>query len=222
MSKTLSGRNISKVLLANEDTFATSLLIILINEFGTEAFEWHPTTRRLELEQAFGVAVPTINGDKLNAIIDILTADSFFRRVPVFIQYCNVLSGSHPAFAEFDPADAEECAWGITEALLLTQPDEDEPFSEEVRYYIGKVLFDEGIKTPPDVLAIGLWDEGAEFGDMSVDDPTMFQAEFKTQEDESKEIEQWLRNRLSAMLREIESIPLEGDGNKNLLSKLRS
>jgi hypothetical protein len=133
-----------------------------------------------------------------------------------------VLSGSHPAFAEFDPADAEECAWGITEALLLTQPDEDEPFSEEVRYYIGKVLFDEGIKTPPDVLAIGLWDEGAEFGDMSVDDPTMFQAEFKTQEDESKEIEQWLRNRLSAMLREIESIPLEGDGNKNLLSKLRS
>lgn len=207
-------------MLANEATFATSLLIILIDEYSTEAFQWHPTTRRLEIEETFGIAFPVINGDKLNAIIDIFTTDSFFRRVPVFVQYCNVLSGTHPGFAEFDPADAEECAWGLTEALLLTQPDEDDPFSEEVRYYIGKVLFDEGIKTPPDVLAIGLWDEGADFGDMSTDEPAMFQAEFKAQEDESKEIEEWLRGRLGAMLKEIESIPLQNGSAKNLLSKL--
>lgn len=221
MPTLLTGRNLSRALLANEEVFATTLLALFLDQYGTEALEWHPATMRMELEQDMATSMPVINGDKLSAAVDILTTDSFFRRVSVFINHCNVLNNSHPAFGGFDPADAEECAWGITEAMLLAHPEEDDPFSEEIRYYIGKVLHDEGIKTPPDVLQIGLHDEGADFSDMSIDEPAMFQAEFKVQQDESEALKTWLRNRLRAMIAELQTLELENGDTKNLLKNLK-
>lgn len=211
-----------KVLLLNEGVFATTLLTLLLDRYGEDALSWHPTTRRMELEQDFHAEMPTLNGDKLNAAVDILTSDGFFKQVPKFVQYCNVLTGSHPSFGEFDPADAIECAWGITEAMLIYPPDEDEPFSEEIRHYVGKVLHDEGIKTPPDVLKLGIWDKGgADFSDMSIQDPEMFAAEFQVQSDESKEIADILRSRLLALFKELQSLPLENGNTEELLRRIQ-
>lgn len=216
------GTNTTRDKVADENSFATTLVTILIDQLGVEALEWHPMSRRMELEDIFGVRMPVINGDKINAAADILLSDSFFKRVPVFVQYCNVLSNSHFSFGIFDPADAEECAWGITEGLLLASPEEEEPFSEEIRYYIGKVLDDEGIKTPPDVLQIGLSDKGADFSELDVDDPAVFQAEFKFQQDESDALKSWLRDRLRALVTELENLELENGSTTGLLSKLRA
>lgn len=204
-------------LLADEEAFATTLLIVVIDRYGFDAIngpeQWHPKTLRMELEQDFNIELPVINGDKLNAAIDILTSDSFFRRMPVFVQYCNVLSGSHPDFGSFDPASVLEIGWGITEGMLIADPEEEEPFSEEIRGYIGKVVHDEGIKTPPDVLRIGEWNP--DYSDMPLSDPAMFGAEFQAQSDESKEIKQWLGARLFALLKQLSELPLiNGDASK--------
>jgi len=206
--------------LLNEATHGITLLAILIDQYGMEALDWHPTTRRMELYDDFGIELPVINGDKMNAAVDILTSDGFFSSVPKFVQYCNVLSGSSLSYGEFDPADAMECAWGITEALLIAMPDAEEPFSEEIRYYIGKVLYDEGIKTPPDVLKIGLWDAPADYSDMSIDEPAMFAAEFQVQEDESKEISELLRRELTNLLHELQLVPFVNGKAKNLIKQL--
>src|SRR5690606_17234680 len=120
---------------------------------------WHPDTIRLELAEELRLPlqrVPPWNGAKLNAAIGLLTSDDFLRRPKRFIAYCNILSNQGDFRPDlFDPADADECAWGITEALLLRAPLEtDEPFSEEIRYYLGAALQREGIKEPPDVLKL--------------------------------------------------------------------
>lgn len=214
-------RNWLKKILASDRAYATTLLTILIDHFGDEALKWHPTTRRMELEQTFGVDLPVINGDKLNAGIMLLTSDGFFKRESVFVQICNVLSGTPFAYADFDRADVDECAWGITEAMLLAAPEEEEPFSDEIRGYIGKVLKDEGIKTPPDVLRLGTWDEQQDYSGMSIEDPVMFSGEFQMQADESKEIERILQLRLKELLAQLESLPLEDGNNKDLASRLR-
>ena len=90
--------------------------------------------------------------------IHLLTSDAFYKSTPTFIEVCNVLSGGLYDPATWDPADALECAWGITEAMLLAPPDEDdeEPFSREIRAYIGAALDQEGILNPPDVLRIAV------------------------------------------------------------------
>lgn len=215
-----NSKHVLQEVLSNEDTFATTLLVLLIDRFGLETLEWHPETIHMELSDEFHIEIPVLNTDKLNAAIDIATSNSFYKQMHKFIQYCNVLSGSHFHFGVFDPADAMECAWGITEAMLIYPPEEDEPFSEEIRYYIGKVLHDEGIKTPPDVLRIGLWD--AEYSDMSTTDPEMFQMEFEVQADEAKEITEILRSRLRRLLEEIEQLPLDNGDVHDLRKKLRS
>lgn len=207
--------------LAAENAFASSLLAIVVDQYGIEAISgpeaWHPETLRRELEQDFGVELPTINGDKLFAAIDILTSDRFFKQVTTFVTCCNVLSGSHPDFWSFDKAEVDEVAWGLTEGLLIAAPDEDEPFSDEVRYYVGKITRDEGIKTPPDVLKIGLWDE--DFSGYP-EDPAGFSDAFKLQADESAEISQWLRQRLFALVDELQSLVLQHGDTSGLVERL--
>ena len=210
----------AKILLSSEATYATTLLVLALDRLGPEMLHWHQMTRRLELEEEIGAEMPPINGDKLSAAVDILTSDAFFQRVPVFIQYCNILSGSRFVVGTFDPADADECAWGITEALLISPPEEDEPFSEEILWYIGKVLDEEGIKTPPDVLRIARRASPADFSEMSTQEPSMFQAEFKFQEDEAKEIEQMVRTKLIELLHELEQLPLKNGDTSNLTSRI--
>jgi hypothetical protein len=125
-------------------------------------YTWHPGTILLEIRDDFGVELPPANFARLMAGIHLLTSDAFYKSVPTFIEICNVLSGGIYDPATWDPADALECAWGITEAMLLAPPDDDdeEPFSEEIRAYIGAALDEEGILDPPDVLRIAIRGDG--------------------------------------------------------------
>lgn len=219
-----------KTILSSEETYATTLFAIMVDRLvdpddpqsNLQAVcGWHPQTRRMELEQEIGAKMPVINSDKLNAAVQIYTSDAFFQRVDPFIKLCNVLSGTPMAYATFDPADADECAWGITEAMLLAPPDEPEPFAEEILWYIGKVLDEEGIKSPPDVLRIAKREHKPDFAGMSLDDPSMFQAEFKVQEDEGKELERVLRVKLVELLRELEQTPFEHGSAEGLMERVK-
>jgi hypothetical protein len=121
-------------------------------------YAWHPATILLDVRDDFGVELPRGNFDRLMAGIHLVTSDAFYKSVPTFIEICNVLSGGLYDPATWDPADALECAWGITEAMLMSPPDDDdnEPFSREIRAYIGAALDQEGILDPPDVLRIAI------------------------------------------------------------------
>ena len=218
-----------QLIIGNPDTYATTLLAIFVDLFGFDpkdekalqkALNWHPTTKRMEMEEEIGATMAVINGQKLNVACDLITSDSFFSREDVFVQYCNILSGTPLAVGMFDPADVDECAWGITEALLLAQPDDDEPFAEEILWYIGKVLDDEGIKSPPDVLRIAKREHKPDFSDMSISDPNMFRAEFKVQSDEAAEVEKILRLKLLELLYELEQTPFKNGDAMDLRKRI--
>jgi hypothetical protein len=121
-------------------------------------YTWHPGTILLEIRDDFGVELPPGNFARLMAGIHLVTSDAFYKSAPTFVEICNVLSGGIYDPATWDPADALECAWGITEAMLLAPPEDDdeEPFSREIRAYIGAALDEEGILNPPDVLRIAI------------------------------------------------------------------
>jgi hypothetical protein len=173
------------------ETFGSVLLVAYLDRFGTEALDWDPTTATLEIEQEFDVDLPQQSLDKLMVAIQILTTDRFYKNLPDFITFCNVLSGDEYRPDMWDPADAEEVAWGVTEAMIIYPPEENElePFSDEIRAYIGAVLDSEGLVNPPDILRIALRTArvSPNIDDFS-DDPTMFNAIYDLEEGKKEDI----------------------------------
>lgn len=210
----------------NENSFATTLLTLFIDTYGTEALDWDPLTIQSEIEQDFAVKLPRAVFDRLMAGIAVLSTDSFFKSLPDFINLCNVLNGDSFDPTTFDPADAGECAWAMTEALLISPPDdeEEEPFSQEIVDYIGEVIKSEGILTPPDILRVSLRKDAKDLiekvrYDFS-DDPEMFNAVFDTEKSKTEDINSLVKNRLAELVRQLEAIPLNNGDASQAVKKL--
>jgi len=200
-----------KAMWKSPQTFASVLLTVFLDRFGVEGLQWDPATIALEIEDEFDVDLPQVSLDKLLVAINIVTSDTFYRSLPDFVMFCNVLSGDTYRPDMFDPADSSEVAWGITEGLLLSPPesDQDGPFSDEIRAYIGAVLDQEGIINAPDVLKIALRkanvsNAAAEFSD----DPNMFNAVYDVEAGKSAEIDDIIRAKVQMLLGQLQALQL--------------
>jgi hypothetical protein len=104
--------------------------------------------------------------------------------------------------------------------MLLAPPEnEEEPFTKEIRAYIGEVLDQEGIMNPPDVLRIAMRGSNAlqnipgEFSD----DPLMFESIYKFEQGKTDEIIKIVQGNLQRLADQLKSLPLEnGDAEKAL------
>jgi len=206
----------------SRETFATVLLTLFLDRFGTEALEWDPATIVLELEEEFDIKLPQLAMDKLLTAIQILTTDRFFKSLPDFVAFCNVLGGDTFDPRTFDPADAEEVAWGITEAMLISPPDESdpEPFTDEIRAYIGAVLDQEGILNAPDILRIALRQArvAPSIEDFS-DDPDMFHAIYDVEQGKTEDINQTILLKTKLLAAQLAALQLK-NGNTQQVAKL--
>ena len=209
----------------SRDTFASVLLTMFLDKFGTEALDWDPTTILLEIEEEFNVDLPQLALDKLLTAIQILTTDRFYKSLPDFIAFCNVLSGDTYRPDMWDPADAEEVSWGLTEALMIYPPDDDdqEPFTEEIRAYIGAVLDREGLINPPDILRIALREArvSPSIEDFS-DDPQMFSAIYDLEEGKRADIEQTMRERTTLLAAQLSALNLDSGSTESVVKALEN
>lgn len=207
------------------ETFGTVLLTLFLDKFGMEALEWEPATIALEIEEEFKVDLPQLSLDRLLVAIQILTTDRFYKNLPDFIAFCNTLDGEEFNPNTFDPADAEEVAWGITEALMLSPPDDDdrEPFSDEIRSYIGAVLDKEGLINAPDVLQIAL--RRARISpsiDDFADDPEMFSAVYSLEEGKKEDINQAIKLKMQLLIAQLSALNLENGNTAEVVAMLKN
>lgn len=216
-------KNLTQEAWTSPETFASVLLTAFLDAFGTEALEWDPSTIAMEIEDEFNVDLPQTSFDKLMAAIQILTTDRFYKSLPDFITFCNVLDGDEYNPSTFDPADAEEVAWGITEALLISPPDENdpEPFSDEIRAYIGAVLDREGIINPPDILRIALRVArvAPSIQDFS-DDPQMFNAVYDLETGKTEDINRTIVLRTQLLAAQLGALNLQNGNAKQVADTL--
>lgn len=215
-------KNILQEAWTSRETFATVLLTLFLDRFGMEALEWDPATIALELEEEFDIKLPQLSLDRLLVAIQLLTTDRFFKSLPDFVDFCNVLSGATYRPDMWDPADAEEVAWGITEALLISPPDESdpEPFTDEIRAYIGSVLDSEGLINPPDVLRIALRQArvSPSIEDFS-DDPDMFHAIYDVEAGKTEDINQTILTQTKLLAAQLTALELK-NGNTKTVAKM--
>lgn len=213
----------ASALLLSPDAYSASLFVLCFDRFAADAQggdsflgdadnpPWTLETVAYELRMEFGVAVPEVNLHKIMAAVSLLTSDEFFQNVRRFVDLSNVLAGDDFDPSTFDPATCAEMAWAITEASILREFPEDygdEPFSEEVRAYIGFMLDYEGIANAPDVLQIGLRPDRGDPLSAWSDDPDMYEAAFGIQQEKTDDIKTMLRENIVALLRQLESLPL--------------
>ena len=199
-------------LWTSPQTFASVLLTVFLDRFEMDGLGWDPNTITLEIEEEFDVDLPQCVLDKLMAAISILTSDTFYRSLPDFIMFCNVLSGDTYRPDMFDPADSAEVAWGITEGLLISPPEEEQngPFSDEIRAYVGAVLDQEGIINAPDVLQIALRKANvSDAANQFSDDPAMFNAVYDVEAGKSAEINSIITEKVKMLLGQLRAIKLQ-------------
>jgi hypothetical protein len=205
-------------------TFATVLITVFLDRFGTEALMWDPSTIALEIEEEFDVDLPQRSFDKLMTAVSMLTTDRFYKSLPDFITACNILSGDTYDPNTFDPADGEEIAWGITEGVLICPPEEDDqdPFSDEIRAYIGAALDAEGIINPPDILRIALRSANVSTSlDDFSDDPAMFNAIYDLEASKTGEINATIKDRTVTLYNQLAALKLQNGSTEKVLAALQ-
>ena len=209
-------------ILTDPKSFATTLLVVAWDRYGTDLTTWSPATLRMELEQDFTMKMPKPNFDRLMAAISLVMGNEFYKHLPTFIRFCNILSGDDFDPRVFDIADSDEIAWGITEAMLICRDDEEEPFESDIRWYIGALLDAEGVVNPPDVLRIALRDQVKQMIPSEyADDPEMFQGLWAAQNERSQEIKEIIRGNLNELLRQVVTAPLVHGDTEDLVRKIQ-
>jgi hypothetical protein len=208
--------------LTNEETLATTLLVICVDQIGTEFFEWEPETFNVEMQSKFGVEIPPVNRDKIWALVSVLTTDLFYHSLETFIPTCNTLAGSEANFDDYDPVTGEEAAWGIVETGLIDPPESGSAaarFSHEIKRYIGLTLQSEGVTTPPAFLK--------PFVEFDVDpeenvglnigpDENMLAMYAKRQQEQRGEIEAFVRSRLEDLIAQLRLLPLQNGSTSKI------
>lgn len=215
-------KNLLQEAWTSKETFAAVLLTLFLDRFGTEALEWDPSTIAMEVEEEFNVDLPQLSFDKLIVGIQLLTTDRFYRSLPDFISFCNVLSGDVYRPDMWDPADAEEVAWGITEAMLISPPEGAEPFSDEIRAYMGAVLDSEGLINAPDVLRIALRKArvSPSIEDFS-DDPAMFNAVYDLENGKTADINNTMVAKTQLLAAQLAALKLDNGNTKEVAEMLQ-
>jgi len=211
-------------LLASPDVFTTTLMVLVLDEFGMEALQWAPTVLRMELEQEYLIQLPPLTVDRLATGNLLLTSDDVFHSLPKFIAAANVLAGTPIDEDLLDLADAEECAWAATEIALLRPDAPTDGYSEEIAGYIQAVVAEEGLLRPPGLLKGFFPDGGVSWdgaGDFS-DDPEMFQAVSENQSSQVDDLDQSLQATLRELFDELKSLPLLHGDSKGVGRYLES
>jgi hypothetical protein len=226
----------ARALLLDDETFATPLFLLVMdtcghevlpgtNPDGSERDGWTPQTIKEQLELEFSLRLPKESLDKIMAAITIVTTNFFWKDVTRFIELCNILSGDDFQPDEFDPADAGEILWGVTEASILWPPDddaEDTEFSEEIRTYIGEVLKVEGIEDPPDLLRLGMsGTAGQVIDDTFADDPEMYNAVWDVQRGKTDELKQMVTGNLRMLAFQLQILPLQNGNKTDVLEQIQ-
>lgn len=209
--------------LTDPKSFATTLLVAVWDRYGPDLTSWSPTTVLMELNQDFSMEMPKPNFDRLMAAVSLVTSDEYYVNLPAFIRLSNIFSGDAFDPLVFDPADCDEMAWGITEAMLLHPSENPEPFSDDIRWYMGYMLDIEGVMNPPDVLRLALRDKVREnIPTEYADDPEMFQAMWSSQNDRSEEIKRIVKTNLQELLRQVTTLPLVYGDVDDLVKKIQT
>lgn len=200
-------------LLIKPGLFMSTLIVIVVDEYGIEALDWDIETIQMELETDGHLRIPEENLTKLACGLTVMKSDSFFHSLPDFITTCNIASNDIESVELWNPADAYEITSTVAEVMMLNPPDLQEgqlPFSDEIIGYIEVALREVGCLIPPNCLGF-INKDNLVINDLTTvqADPTLFAAGYQIAQETSNELAQYEANVMAALKAELKSIEYE-------------
>lgn len=196
-------------ILVDPNAFASVLVMVLVDEFGTEFFSWEPETLTLEIQDRWKVSLPEKNSDKVWALVLHLTTNEFTRNVDAFMHICNSLSGDGASFDTYELPTATEICWGVTECFAFEPP--EDAFSEDIKAFVVETLKLYGYHRVPKLLEkfVQMPVDAARIDETLTMDGIDYNAFWDSQMRRNIELDQSLVSRLTAMIRQLASVELK-------------
>lgn len=199
-----------QALLQSEDTYASVLLAVVVDNYGTESFDWEPETLRMELSDDFGATMPKAVEDRLRALITAITTNQFYRSFELFNETCDVLNGSEADFNTFSPITPEDLAWGVAEVALndTYSPEfENQDFSEAIKNYAGIILYENGVWQPPSILKFAVMPSGHNMEDVATD-AILFEASYALKQEKVAALDKYVQDNVAKLYDQMNKAPL--------------
>lgn len=131
------------------------LLGVTLKKYGMACLEYEPALLRDQIEKDFDIKLATIQMDKLQAAMAVMTTDSFYDDWRVFEATCHLFHNEATDTDLVTPLDAEDIAIGLAEATMIkndvNDPSDTLVFDEEVRAYAGRIFYEYGLCKAPKI-----------------------------------------------------------------------
>jgi hypothetical protein len=193
--------------MSADTAMASTLLIGLLDAHGQDALSWSGSTVEMELKDSPGVDLSDVAMERLQALILALSTDRFHNDPAIFSRVCLALSGEAADFSTVESVDPESLAWGVVEVSLHLGA---EPYSDDVRRFIGVCLEDHGLLKPPRCLSMADYRPGvlvaAESSASS--DSNMYASWFSRNADTATDVDSWVASRIRELFRQIHAMPI--------------
>lgn len=137
-------REVSSRLLADPETTATTLQLILSTAYGEDYWDFEemdPVVLWRAVREDFSVTIPETSENKVNALRTATVTDIFYEHTEPFIATCLALSQGDMGdmvSGMLEDITLPECLWGIFEVGLSR--DDDVDFSEEIIRLVEKEM----------------------------------------------------------------------------------
>jgi len=221
-SDILRRRDFLRQAWTSDESYGSTLLVMLVDAYGPDALEWHPQTIKMQVKDDFDVELPQSLCDRLMAAIAVVTTNYFYADLKRFCYICEALSGNEIDPDVFDPPDVKECAWGLSEGVLLNPPDDGETFAEDIQHYLASILEAEGFIRPPRIFRHILGDSFREQMVMDFsDDKDLAAAVWKMQEQKTQEVDDMVRDGMRDLVMQISSLPLRTGDARDLVKRMQ-
>ena len=143
-------RDVASRLLASDETFAFTLMTILLAEYDQEVFDENPVVLFNRIEEDFRTTLPEEAENRINAAITAMTTDLFYTQFSAFKAITLALNegdlGDLVDGEDTEDLNAAEILWAITEVGLLNGDnfaETQEKLSESVAIGCNAVIDDE-------------------------------------------------------------------------------
>lgn len=143
-------RDVASRLLASDETFAFTLMTILLAEYDQEIFDENPVVLFNRIEEDFRTTLPEEAENRINAAITAMTTDLFYTQFSAFKAITLALNegdlGDLVDGDDNEDLNAAEILWSITEVGLLNGDnfmETQEKLSESIAIGCNAIIDDE-------------------------------------------------------------------------------
>lgn len=174
---------------------ASALLYVALKQYGTDCIDWHPMLLRRSIYEDFGIEITGHQSDKLQVLLLALSSDSYTDQWEVFEKSLNILSNAPDDFEYVNPINAEQLALGLAEldtslpyhAHLPEAECEPQCYSDEVKAYVGHILYEFGMSSAPKIFPTAIFPECNHSPESDKDKSNVLDEVYRTQKDHIKD-----------------------------------